>query len=447
MKLFKKVSFLLCVTLIIGILGVGCQKKEDKKEEVSQDVSKDASEEGKENKDASEDKKPVTLTFVSWNEVGYEYMTDINNVSEAYKKDHPNVTIKVEQIQPTEYDNTMKIRNSANQLPDVFLVRASNLLTYKDIMVPLNDLEATKNNNIATDCALDGNVIGIPQGSFNEFVYYRKDIFEKYDLAIPRTWDEFVETAKTIKEKGEYIPLLLGGKDSWTTYPFNEYMPLLEANDGKYMNVMASKDEPFSEGEPFYTAYTKIKNLYDSEVCGDDPLGYGWDQQKAMFLAGQGAMLAAGQWFAQEYDTMGGKKEEELGIFILPVNDSKEEPINVITTAEGFMGTPKTSKNIEESKEFINWFFVSDYYKEYIDYTQQLSTMKGVSADIPFFNEAFEGIDLEYVVYDAGNEEYKRIADTISFDMKGMGQDMLAGKDFEKMMTEMNNKWKEAKNK
>ncbi|GMQ63673.1 ABC transporter substrate-binding protein [Vallitalea maricola] len=441
MKSFKRLSVLLCLTLLISIIGVGCQKKEDDngEKEVSNNVQKENSEET--------NKKPVTLTFVLWNEVGYEYLTGINSISEAYKKDHPNVTIKVEQIQPTEYDNTMKIRNSANQLPDVFLVRASNLLTYKEIMVPLNELEAAKNNNVALDYALDGNVIGIPQGAFNEFVYYRKDIFEKYDLEIPRTWDEVISTANTIKEKGEYIPLLLGGKDSWTTYPFNEFMPLLQANDGKYWSDMASKDEPFSKGEPFYESYTKIKSLYDAKVCGNDPLGYGWDQQKAMFLAGEGAMLAAGQWFAQEYDTMGGNKDEDLGIFVLPVRESKDEPLNVITTAEGFMGTPKTSKNIEEAKEFINWFYMSDYYKEYVDYTQQLSTMKDVSADIPFFNQAFEGVDLEYVVYDAGNEEYKKIADTISFDVKGMGQDMLAGIDFEKMMSDMNKKWKDARNK
>ena len=39
---------------------------------------------------------------------------------------------------------------------------------------------------------------GLPDWSMHTSVWYRKDLFEEYDLEIPTTWDEFMECAKTL---------------------------------------------------------------------------------------------------------------------------------------------------------------------------------------------------------------------------------------------------------
>ncbi len=421
-KLFKKLTTVILGVTLVGTLVTGCS---------GSSTSEDAG------------KKDVTLKMALWGEGDYKYFTETDNLAEAYKKDHPNVTLEIEQIAPNEYDNTMKIRNSASQLPDVFPIRQSNLVTYADVMVPLNDLKATENNIYAKDMAIKGNVLGIPQVAFNEFVYYNKDIFKEYNLQVPKTWDEFLKVCETIKDGKKYIPLLIGAKDAWPNYPFNEYMPMLEAGDGQYYNKMAEKDEPFVKGEPFYTSYEKIQKLYDAKVCGDDPLGYGWDQERAMFVAGKGAMMAAGSWYKNDYNDNGGK-DDNLGVFLLPVRNSDSDPFYTTFMTEMFWGVPKTCKNQKEALKFIEWFFSSDYYAKFVTSTKNVPTVKGVKYEDEFFKQAFEGLDVKPVVVFYG-EEFTKISNAINFDQKGMGQEMMSGKKLDDLMNEMNSKWKNAR--
>jgi len=422
-SLLKRLSLVLAGTILLGTVA-GCSK--------STSTSKGSSDE------------PVTLKLALWGEGDYKYLTETNNLTEAYKKDHPNVTIEIEHIAPKEYDNTMKIRNTANQLPDVFPIRQAQLSLYGDVMVPLNDLKATENNLYAKETMIKGNVIGIPQAAFNEFVFYNKNIFKEYNLQVPTTWDEFLKVCQTIKDGKKYIPLLLGGSDGWPDYPFNEYMPMLEAGDGQYYNKMATMDEPFTKGQPFYNAYEKIQKLYDAKVCGDDPLGYGWDQERAMFVAGKGAMMAAGSWYKDDYDQNGGK-DEDLGVFLLPTRNTKSDPFYTTAMTEFFWGIPKTCKNQKEAKEFLEWFFGGDYYAQMVGSLKQKPTVKGVKYDDKFFAQAFKGIDAKPVTifYD---DAYNKIMNAMKFDVKGIGQQMMGGQtSLDSIMNDLNAQWKKAR--
>lgn len=56
---------------------------------------------------------------------------------------------------------------------------------------------------------VDGKVVALPAFADSMFLYYRKDLLEKYNLAVPTTWDELTAAVKTISE-GEKIPDLQG---------------------------------------------------------------------------------------------------------------------------------------------------------------------------------------------------------------------------------------------
>jgi multiple sugar transport system substrate-binding protein len=49
---------------------------------------------------------------------------------------------------------------------------------------------------------VDGKVIALPYFADSQFLYYRKDLLEKYKRPVPKTWDEMTETAQIIM-KGE----------------------------------------------------------------------------------------------------------------------------------------------------------------------------------------------------------------------------------------------------
>ena len=54
-----------------------------------------------------------------------------------------------------------------------------------------------------------GKLMALPYFADAQFLYYRKDLLEKYKRAVPKTWDEMMETAKIITD-GEKNPQLQG---------------------------------------------------------------------------------------------------------------------------------------------------------------------------------------------------------------------------------------------
>lgn len=147
------------------------------------------------------DNKPKEITLSIWEGTGEDYMMDINSLSEAYNKVNPNVVLKIEKIPGTDYDTAMKIRNTAQKLPDIFAVRNKHMYTYRDSVIDLSDLQASKLNIFAEAYKINDKVIGLPMYGFNEFVYYRKSIFKELGLKEPTTWGEFLNVVKVLKTK------------------------------------------------------------------------------------------------------------------------------------------------------------------------------------------------------------------------------------------------------
>jgi raffinose/stachyose/melibiose transport system substrate-binding protein len=445
----KKIVTLCLSLLLLVSLFAGCAKESMEeaaptttKVEVSAESAPTTEEEKVE-----EPKEDVTLTFLMHDNLMYEYFTEKFDINTEYQKIAPHVTIEIEKAKDSgQLEETLKIRYSANELPDIMLIKPYMLSDFEDALYSLNDSAANKNNLFADKYAVNGNIVGIPETAFYEFVFYRKSIFEELGLQIPTTWDEFIAVADTIKTTSQYIPIALGAKDAWPNYPYNEFMPCLETGVGDLWNVMATIDEPFSPGQPFYEAYKKIQRLYDADVFGEDPLGLGFDQAKALFVAKEAAMMAAGQWYISDYTSNGGDIND-LGLFFLPTRNQASDPFRVTVMADGFYATPKEGANLEESVAFIEWYFTSEYYPTYLSAKGLGSTVDGIKVDVPLLNEAFDRQEVEYVLYDGGNAEFNKIANAIAFDVKRMGQEMIAGEDLEKLMTKLNEDWKKAKNK
>lgn len=389
--------------------------------------------------------EPVTIKYMVFSTEANDAYTKLD-LTGSFKKVKPNITVEIEKVKDSgEFENALKIRKAANELPDIMPMKAYMLADFKDALAPLNDIEAAKNNQYAEKFAIDGNILGVPECMFNEFVWYKKSIFKEYNLQVPRTWDEFINACNTIKAGGKYIPIHMGGKDAWPDYPFNEYMPALEANDGALWNTMATQDEPFAKDKPFYTAYSKIQQLYDAKPFGSDPLGAGFDQVKTMF-GSKGAMIAAGAWF------LGDAKKAiadsgDIGTFFLPVRNSAGDKLNTITTVDGFFATPKDGKSLDASKEFINFLFSKDFYATYMKDRGLVSVVRGSKVELdPVLQQAYDAEpEVNFVVYDGGNSEFQRIQAATKFDVKKMGQEMMAGKSLGKMMEDLNKSWKAAR--
>lgn len=395
-----------------------------------------------------------TLTFAIWDNNLNDFI-ESNDMVGKFQEKYPNIDIEVEKIKDdSEYWNTMKMRASANQLPDVMFNKTFTLSRFKDYLVDLSDTEAAKNNELAEGYAVDGKILGIPMTAGYEYVYYWKDMFKEAGVEVPTTWSQFEEVSKKLqdyygKDNKDFMAIACGLKDEWPDYPYMEFMPALESGNGQNWNDMAKQDEPFADGSDINKAYKKVQSLFTSGVLGKDPLGIGNDQATALFASKKAAIIALGDWGLQNIQNQ-TDDTSELGTFYLPTRDSESDPFNVIVQGDSFMGVTTHSKNPEAAKAFVEWFYSDAWYPDYLNYITSASSMKNFPKDKDaILAQADELCQApQMIMYDGGGDDFTAIQNETTFDYKKLGAEMLTdGFNLDSKFSELNEKWKAARQK
>lgn len=447
----KILATLLSVAMVASLL-VGCTKEDSKTTDANKVEESKDSEESKEGTAGAE--LSGTLVFAIWDNRALELFEELD-LEGRFKKLYPNAKIEIEKLKDdSEYWNTMKIRASANQLPDIMYNKPFTLSGFQDYLIDLSDSTAAKNNELAGGYAIGGKILGVPVIKTQEYVYYWKDMFKEAGVEVPTTWTEFEEVAKKLQDfygadNKNFAAIGIGGKDEWPTYPYTEYMPALESGNGDNWNTMATQDEPFAEGTDIYKAFEKIESLFQSGVFGKDPLGIGQDQAVSLFAQKQSAMIACGGWGLGPISE-GADSTDELGTFYLPSRNSESDPFKTITQGDLFMSVTTSSKNQELAKAFVEFYFSDAWYPDYINAITDDDTMKTVKKDKdPILAQADElQPEAEIVMYNGGGDDFTAIQADTRFDYKKLGAQMLV-KDFDldSALKDLNTSWKESRKK
>ena len=449
----KLVAAVLTCTMMASVL-VGCGGSGSTSGTTAGTSAAESKESSKEQESSADKGKELsgTITFAIWDNNLNDFIEQKDMIGK-FQEQYPDVEVEVEKIKDdTEYWNAMKMRASANQLPDVMFNKTFTLSRFKDYLVDLSGTQACANNELAEGYALDGKILGIPMTSGYEYVYYWKDMFTEAGVKVPTTWSEFEDVAKTLqdyygKDNSDFMAIACGLKDEWPDYPYVEFMPALESGNGQNWNTMAAQDTPFEEGTDINKAYKKVYSLFTSGVLGKDPLGLGNDQVTSLFAAKNAAIIALGDWGLQNIQN-GAEDSSQLGTFYLPARDSESDPYNVIVQGDSFMGVTTHSKNQEAAIAFVEWFYSENWYPEYINYVSSSSSMTNFPKEKdPILAEADELCpDKVLIMYDGGGDDFTAIQNETTFDYKKLGAQMLTdGFNLDSALDELNGKWTAAR--
>ncbi len=85
----------------------------------------------------------------------------------------------------------------------------------------------------------DDKVYGFPLDLSYWFMWYNTDIYEKYGLEVPDTWDEMLANCDVLVENG-ITPFSLTGSDSWTSFIWFEEI-LMHSNPQAYEDLCAGR--------------------------------------------------------------------------------------------------------------------------------------------------------------------------------------------------------------
>ena len=395
----------------------------------------------------------ATLTFATFDNEAMLLFDELD-IEGRFQELYPNVSIEIEEFKDDdEYFKQMKIRASADELPDVMYLQTRYFPVFKDYMLDMSELEATKNNVMAESYAVDGVVLGIPEKRSEDYVFYWANMFEEAGVAVPKTWEDYVAACEKLQNyfganDPNFAAVAVGVKDSWPVYPFMEYAPASFSGNGTYWDLMATQNEPFAEGTEIREAYTKVYDLLSRGVLGSDPLGIGYDQALSLFLNGSAAMMAD--------NSMGLAKIKKSGVdltnlktFYMPYT-TEDGSFNHIVQGDFFMGVTTSSKNPDLAKAFVEFFFGENWYPEYIHSLASDSTMITVHKDkdpyMVFADQ--EQPELTVVGYVGGGDLYTSIVNESKWDYNKLGAEMLMeGFDLNAAFDELNKNWSDARTK
>ena len=144
--------------------------------------------------------KPVDITFWGWTR-------GTAQVVQAFNASHKDVHVTFEQIPSGAAGGYAKLFNAAKagNEPDVFNVEYPMLPSFVSQGVVQNVTSQVR--GITSDYApqtiklttLGGQNWGLPLDASPQAFFYRKDLFDKYHIAVPKTWDDFRTAAQQLK--------------------------------------------------------------------------------------------------------------------------------------------------------------------------------------------------------------------------------------------------------
>lgn len=281
-----------------------------------------------------------------------------------YEQANPNVKIETEVLENEQYKNKLKVLSASNSLPDVGFTWAAGFLepyVKGNMFAPLDDLLQgdLKDKFVAgtTEAyAVDGKTYALPVELNIVPVYYNKEIFAKYNLQPPKTYEEFKNIIKTLNDN-KVTPIALGSKDAWTGSFW--YMYLADRLGGPDMLDQAVASSTFSDPSLIQAA-KEAQDLVKSNAFVKGFNGLSNDEAKSEFMNEKAAMYAMGTWEVPNYTTNPDIPQEfkdKIGFFKFPTIEGGKGNINDWVGGVGVgMFVSENSKVKEDAKKFVNYF-------------------------------------------------------------------------------------------
>lgn len=290
--------------------------------------------------------QPVTLTYWS-SSAGAQQTAD------AFNKTHPNIQVRFSAV-PGGPDGAAKLANAVKggNAPDIATMDYSALPEFAS-GGNLEDLSTTSGKLVSEKfpeavqslVTLGGRTWAVPFDVTPLELFYRKDIFEKHGVAVPRTWEEYKAAGEKINKADPSVRITnFGGGDpavlaglSWQA-------------GAKWYGTEGDKwkvaiDDPASRKVAAYW-----NGLMASGIASKTPL---WGEGEAKERSsGQVATVIGAAWtagtFLANYPDLRGK----WGIAPLPTWDGR--PATGMYGGTSYI-VPKGSKQTRAAAEFIRW--------------------------------------------------------------------------------------------
>ncbi|MFC5649301.1 extracellular solute-binding protein [Paenibacillus solisilvae] len=318
----------------------------------------------------------------------------MKSISDAFTKENPDITVEF-QFPGAEYENILKVKMAANDLPDVFDTHGWAIIRYGKYLADLKDEPWAANQTdtikpVVTDKA--GKVYALVMSEAKDGISYNAGILEKYGIAPPTTFNELMAAAEKIKteSKGEVTPFFLSGIDNGMIGGFLDLYAT-----SQYISPATNDAATLLDGSFDWKKWTalaqKLLDMQKKGLINKDVLTAKYTDMPQRFAQDKVAFVFGAPSFAD--DVYKVNKDTKIGI--MPLTTMVDGDTQTFSGGERYtMGAWKDGKHLEASKKLIAFFAKTENMTTIANATKLPAGLKGVPSEHEFskFYDQFKDI-------------------------------------------------------
>jgi raffinose/stachyose/melibiose transport system substrate-binding protein len=309
----------------------------------------------------------VKLELSTWRPEDSKQIQTLLDAFQAYAKTlGKNIVVEHKPVVSVNYDSILDIQLSRGEGPDLFYVRPFSVDgSIAKYLTKLNsDLDIDGNydaTKIVPWTNKSGDYYAVPYVGIVQGVYYNKDLFTRYGLAVPQTWEQFMDVVKTITDLD---PNMIPVANALNQTEDSEMFMSIAAN---FLGGPTGR-ESLMRTDGTSLCYNNKKVADTFQVIEDlkpylpkDAATINSQNSKELFFKGQAVMLFGGSW---DLKTVSEKADFAWDVFAAPAPTSKTY---VIFQPDVGVGINRESAHPQEARMFMEWLMS----KEAVDVTAQ----------------------------------------------------------------------------
>lgn len=288
-------------------------------------------------------------------------------------------TYTSENYQEKSYDD-VAIERIRNNMDDFYLLNPDVLqkMGEEGKLADLSGLDCVKNLRevVKTANMVDGKLVGIPQEVVVYGLFVNKDMFDKYELELPNTPEEFLECCRVFKENGIETPV---GANRWwlETFVFAQAYADLYNGDNTDAEI-----EALNKGERKYSDYMRkgfeyLKEMFDLGYI-DAKTAYTYeaiDGEGPDFMA-QKTPIVMAYWGAANTDTAYGNPDFNMEVIGFP-SDRGQMPIMSMTG----LSVGIEAEHKDDAIDVLNIILSDEALEVYAETNKVISPSKNVEVE------------------------------------------------------------------
>jgi len=285
----------------------------------------------------------VTIHFLSVQAAGTGWPLVLSTITDQYAKTKPGSTFKVDFQDQASLNQKIQLLAGQGALPVLYNTPPADLLAQLAKNGEVLDLESTFNQLGVTQELVpaavtllkkvyNGKLSALPFELNIEGFWYNKQIFAKNGLQPPQTWDELVQIAASLQQKG-IQPFAASGKQGWPLTRLVGNYIFRSLGPDALQSVQSGQAKLTDTA--YVAAAQAVANLGKQGYFGKGVATLDYMPAVDLFLQGTAAMLYMGSWELRDFNSPTVNKigASNIGFFPFPnvtggVGNSGQTPMN-----------------------------------------------------------------------------------------------------------------------